>query len=195
MASEQVNHLSIVNVVNTQAMEKGKDNKGARKSLTYYMRSLHRDIGFLVIGLTLVYRQSGFLKSDVVETRTLSAGLSADDVGKVLHFKKIKVSGDDGRTILFSSDPTVYDGKYDRETGSVTFTEVRLPAVLNKLNQLHNTSSSGTVHWFVVLYGALLAFLALSAFWMFKPSTRQFRRGLALAAAGFVGAAVLVAVV
>jgi len=178
--------------------------KTTSRPLAYYMRILHRDIGFLMIGLTLafslsgillVYRQTDFLKSDTVVTRTVSGGLAAEEIGKTLRLRKIKVSSDDGRYVLFDSDPSVRDGKYDRETGAVTFTEKQLPSWLNKLNRLHKTGSSESIHWFVVLYGGLLTFLAISSLWMFKPSTRQFRRGLVFAASGVAAAAALVAVV
>ena len=180
------------------------ERKNKNRSLTYYMRILHRDIGFLLIGLTLVfslsgvllvYRQTDLLKSDTLVTRAVAADLSANDLGKTLHLRKVKIDGDDGRSLLFSSDPSVRDGRYDRETGSVTFIEKRLPSWLDKLNQLHKTSSSNAIHWFSVLYGVLLTFLAVSSFWMFKPSTRQFRRGMVFAAGGVVAAAALVSVV
>ena len=32
-----------------------------KKSIHYYMRGLHRDIGFFLIGLTLIYSISGVL--------------------------------------------------------------------------------------------------------------------------------------
>lgn len=174
------------------------------RSLAYYVRILHRDIGFLLVGLTLVfslsgilllYRQTDLLKSDTTVTRTLSAGLSAEEMGKALHLRKIKVGGDDGRYVLFSSDSSVRDGKYDRTRGAVTYTEKQLPLLLERLNQLHKTSSSDSIHWVIALYGVLLTFLAVSSFWMFKPSTRQFRRGLTFAVGGIAAAAALVATV
>jgi len=180
------------------------EQKNRKKSLTYYMRILHRDIGFLLIGLTLVfslsgillvYRQTDLLKSDTVVTRTVAGELSANDLVKALHLRKVKIDGDDGRYLQFSSDPAVRDGQYDRQSGAVTFVEKRLPSWLDKLNQLHKTSSSNTIHWFSVLYGVLLTFLAVSSFWMFKPSTRQFRRGMVFSAVGVAAAAALVSVV
>ena len=178
--------------------------RNTNKSLTYYMRILHRDIGFLLIGLTLVfslsgillvYRQTDLLKSDTEVARTLPGGLSANEVGKELHLRQLEVNGDDGQYILFSSAPALRDGKYDRASGTVSYTEKQLPTLLNKFNQLHKTNNSGFVHGFIVVYGVLLTFLAVSALWMFKPSTRHFRRGLTFAAAGFLAAAALVAVV
>lgn len=177
--------------------------KTSGKTLAYYMRILHRDIGFLMVGLTLVFASSGillvyrstdFLKSDTQVSRTLPAGLSADDLGRALHLRKAKVA-DDGRYLVFSSEPSVRDGKYDRESGAVAYTERKLPLLLERFNALHKTGSSATIHWFSVVYGVLLMFLAVSSFWMFKRSTRQFRRGLVFATVGFAGAAVLVIVV
>lgn len=49
--------------------------KKEKKSINHYMRSLHRDIGFFVIGLiviysisgvVLIYRDTNFLKHDAV---------------------------------------------------------------------------------------------------------------------------------
>jgi hypothetical protein len=168
------------------------------------VRILHRDIGFLLVGLTLVfslsgilllYRQTDLLKSDTTVSRTLSEGLSAEEMGKALHLRRIEVKDDDGRYVLFGSASSVHDGKYDRTSGAVTYTEKQLPPLLDRLNQLHKTSSSDSIHWVVALYGVLLTFLAVSSFWMFKPSTRQFRRGLAFAAGGIAAAVALVAAV
>lgn len=165
------------------------------KTLAYTMRVLHRDIGFLMIGLTLVfalsgillvYRSTGFMKSETQVTRTLAPALSIDDVGRALHLRQLKVGEDDGRRIAFSSEPMARDGSYDRQSGEVSYSAQQLPSLLEKLNALH---------WFSALYGVLLTFLALSSLWMFKPSTRQLRRGVVLAALGFAGAAAVVSAV
>jgi len=183
-------------------MEQETSNKTDNRPLSYYMRMLHRDIGFLVVGLTLVfslsgilllYRSTGFLKSDTAVSRTVEEGLSAQDIGRALHMRRLEIVSDDGRTVLFNGGLAVRDGKYDRQSGVVSYTEQKLPAALEKFTQLHKSSSKDAIHWFVVLYGVLLSFMAISSFWMFKPSTRQFRRGLVFAAVGVAVAAVLVA--
>lgn len=174
------------------------------RTLSHTMRILHRDIGFLMIGLTLafslsgillVYRSTGFMKSETQVTRTLDPALSIEDVGRALHLRKLTVGADDGRRIAFSSEPMARDGSYDRTTGEVSFSAQQLPTFLEKLNALHKTSSGSALHWFSLLYGVLLTFLAVSSLWMFKPSTRQFRRGLLFAGAGLVLAGALVAAV
>lgn len=180
------------------------DETPRKKTLPHIMRTLHRDIGFLMIGLTLVfalsgillvYRSTDFLKSETVVTRTLDPALSIEDVGRALHLRKVSVGEDDGRRIAFSSGPMARDGSYDRQTGEVSYTAKQLPTFLEKLNALHKTGNSTALHWFSVLFGVLLTFLAVSSFWMFKPSTRQFRRGVAFAAVGFVIAGALVSAV
>lgn len=177
-------------------------DKTGSKTLCYYMRLLHRDIGFLLIGLTLVYalsgillvyRSTGFMKSETVVTRTLDPALSIEEVGSALHLRKVSVGEDDGRRIAFSSGAMARDGSYDRETGEVSYTAQQLPTLLEKFNALHKTGSGSPLHWLAALYGVLLTFLAISSLWMFKPSTRQFRRGLTFSAIGLVLAGALVA--
>ena len=178
--------------------------KATGKTLTYTMRILHRDIGFLMIGLTLVfalsgillvYRSTDFMKSETQITRTLEPEMTIDDVGRALHLRKLNVGEDDGRRIAFSAGQMASDGHYDRQTGEVSYTAQQLPSVLEKLNALHKTGSGSPLHWFSVVYGVLLTFLAVSSFWMFKPKTRPFRRGLVLAGVGFAAAAALVATI
>ena len=188
----------------TIEMARASREKEGGKSLCYYMRLLHRDIGFLMIGLTLafslsgillVYRATDFMKSETQVTRTLDPALSIEDVGRALHLRKLSVGDDDGQRIAFSSGEMARDGSYDRTTGEVSYTAQQLPTFLEKLNALHKTSSGSALHWFSALYGVLLTFLAVSSLWMFKPSTRQFRRGLLLTAGGLVLAGALVAAV
>lgn len=178
--------------------------KAKGRTLSHTMRILHRDIGFLMIGLTLafslsgillVYRSTGFMKSEIQVTRTLDPALSINDVGRALHLRKLTVGDDDGRRIAFSSEPMARDGSYDRATGEVRYSAQQLPTFLEKLNALHKTGSGSALHWFSLLYGVLLTFLAVSSLWMFKPSTRPFRRGLLFSAAGLALAGALVAAV
>jgi hypothetical protein len=77
-----------------------------RKLLRYTMRSLHRDISFFLIGLTiiytisgilLIYRDSDFLKHEVNTEREIKPNLSESDLGMALHardFKVLKTEGD-----------------------------------------------------------------------------------------------------
>ncbi len=70
-----------------------------RKSVSVYrwMRILHRDIGFFVIGLTIIYcisgivltyRKTDFLKSETKVTRKIKPELQAEQLGEVLRLRR-----------------------------------------------------------------------------------------------------------
>jgi len=82
-------------------------------------------------------------------------------------------------------------GTYNQSTGVIRYTEKELPSVLNKLIILHRTTSGNITQWFIVIYATLLHFLAISSFWMYKPKTNHFCRGIYMADAGLVFAIIL----
>jgi hypothetical protein len=159
------------------------------KSTTSFMRALHRDIGFFVVGLTIVYSLSGivlvyrdtdFLKSEVRIERTLPANTAPDELGKMLRLKGFKVLKTEGDVLHFQ------EGTYNKATGLAVYQTKKLPSLLEKFVDLHKTMSGKITHWFAVVFGALLCFLAVSSFWMCKKGTNTFRRGIYVASAGVV---------
>lgn len=160
-----------------------------KKSTSYYMRSLHRDIGFFVIGLTiifsisgivLVFRDSDFLKFTQNNERKLEPNLEASDLGRILHKRDFKVQKTEGDIVYFDN------GTYNKATGVAAYTSKELPGFLNIFSAFHKSSSHDTMHPMVVIYGILLLFLALSSFWMFKIKSKYFKRGIYFAGAGFL---------
>ncbi len=158
-----------------------------KHSFTRWMRILHRDIGFFVVGLTIIYcvsgvlltyRGTGFLKSETQVEKTLAPGLAANSLGKELHMRGFKVTGQEGDSILFGN------GSYNTVTGVVTYTADEHPYLLRLFNSLHHVSSNDGRHWFTTLYAVALLFLALSSFWMYRPGNSHFKRGLAIAFCG-----------
>lgn len=167
----------------------------AKKSIYRIMRVLHRDIGFFVVGLTIIYcisgimltyRDTAFLKSETLVERNISPGLSANELGRALHLKDLEIVGQDDKMIRFTV------GNYNKETGAASYTNQEIPALLKALNSLHTTSSSSARSLFTVLYAGLLSFLALSSFWMYKPGTKMFRRGLIISLLGIVSSVFLI---
>lgn len=159
-----------------------------------YMRSLHRDIGFLVVGMTiiysisgvlLIYRDTGFLKSEKQVEKKLAPGISESELGMKLHLRNFKVMKTEGDILHFKN------GTYNKASGVAKYTENKLPAFLEKLTHVHKISSKSTVHWITAIYGLALLFLAISSFWMHKPKTKLFRRGMFFAAGGSVIAIIL----
>jgi hypothetical protein len=159
------------------------------KSMHRTMRALHRDAGFLVIGfviiyalsgIILIYRDTNFMKKEVVMERKLPPNLPDEQLGMQVRMPGFKVEKTAGEWVYFSG------GSYNRSTGMATMTmkQVRFP--FNKLIELHKIMSSKGIHWFTVVFGTVLIFMAISSLWMFKPGTKLFGRGLLLAGIGII---------
>ncbi|MDO9256237.1 MAG: hypothetical protein Q7U54_12040 [Bacteroidales bacterium] len=145
----------------------------SKKSLNYYMRSLHRDIGFIIVGLTiiysisgivLIYRETGFLKHVELIEKQLSTNINETELGGILRIRNMEGLKTEGDVVSFKN------GTYNKKTGIVKYSENALPTFLEKLNNLHKTSDKGITHWFITIFAVLLLFLAVSSFWMFKPN-------------------------
>lgn len=160
-----------------------------QKSISHYMRAFHRDIGFFVIGLTIIislsgiiqiYRQTDFLKKDTLVERKLPANTDENNLGMLLRMKKFKVQKIEGDNVYFNN------GTYNKATGIAKYSVKVLPIVLEKFNVFHKATHNQSFHWFLLVYGILLLFLAVSSFWMFKTGTKLFRRGIYISGAGIV---------
>lgn len=167
--------------------------ESSKYSVTKIMRILHRDIGFLMIGLTLVYGVSGIIllyrDTDLftiekqyiekIKPYTLS-----NELGKALELRRLRVTEERNDTIYFNY------GYYCQSSGEAVYTITTYPEFVWTINSFHKLKSRFTSHWFATFYGIMLLFLALSSLWMYKPSTKKFRRGLTLTAIGLVIAAI-----
>ncbi len=160
-----------------------------RKPVSYYVRALHRDVGFFVVGLVviyalsgivLVYRDTDLLMQNVQVQRQLSPGLEPSELGKMLRIRGFSVTKTEGDEVHFQN------GSYNKKTGLAQYTTRQLPFVLQKCVGFHKTVSGKITHWYAVLFGAMLCFLAVSSFWMHSNNTRMSRRGIVTALTGAV---------
>jgi len=165
------------------------------KSIVYYARSLHRDIGFLMLGLTLayalsgvilVYRETDFLKKQVIVQQTWPLQMSSQEIAGKLHARRFEVTGVEGDILKFQDGTNLKDGVYNRGTGEVSYLVKEFPVVVDRIIRLHKLSGSKMLHYLGVSYGVLLMFLAISALGMFKSNTTAFRRGAVLSCGGLV---------
>ncbi len=172
-------------------MEK-KTNKG---NIYRIMRALHRDIGFLSIGLTIVYALSGvlliyrntdFLKVERVEQKQLATNLAVNDLGAELKIRNFRVEREEGSVIYFGN------GSYDATTGKAVVTRKVYIPPFDKLVNLHKVTGTNKMSVVALIYGILLAFLALSSLFMFKFGTRKSKRGLVMIAVSVAATIVLV---
>lgn len=161
------------------------------------MRSLHRDIGFLTVGLTIVYALSGvlliyrntdFMKITRTEELLLDKNLTARDLGGQLRLRGFKVEREEGSVIYFAG------GSYDAQTGAaIVARKVYIPP-FNKLVELHKITGRSKVSPITAAYGVMLFFLAVSSLFMFKFGSKKSKRGILLMAGGIVLTVVLIVV-
>lgn len=171
------------------------NNPSETKSVTRTMRNLHRDIGFLVIGLTLmycisgitlIYREDGFLKFENKVETTIAQGLSGKELETALHLRRMKIEKQEDNIIYFNY------GEYDSLTGHVSYTTQEYPWIIQKFNALHLSPSAPAIHYFGIMYGILLLFLATSSLFMYRSGTKNARRGVTLATIGVIAAFVII---
>lgn len=170
------------------------NKKGKRKSINYYMRVLHRDIGFFIIGLIVIYSISGIvltfrdtnlLKFERQVERQMEPNMQANELGQTLRMRGFQVESENAEMINFGS------GTYNKETGLATYTVNELPAILESFNHLHKTASSSAASPFTAILGFLLLFMAVSSLWMFNSTSPHFKRAMVLTLVGIMASIAL----
>lgn len=166
-----------------------------KRTIHYYMRVLHRNIGYFLIGLVIIYALSGIiliyrdtdlLKTEVTVEKNLPANTDPSKLGEMLRIRDFKISKTEGNIVFFEN------GNFDKSTGLAKYvTKEPLPFV-NKFLSFHKPISRKPLHWVNLLFGISMLFMAISSFWMHKKGSALFRKGIYIAAAGFIIALVLV---
>ena len=160
-----------------------------KRSFAHYMRIWHRYAGFFIAGLvivyglsgiTLIFRDTDFLKKEKKITLNLATGINPSELGSTLRMRDFKVERLEGDIIYFKG------GSYNSATGAAEQTINELIFPLNKLTNLHKTPSKNIMHWFTLAFGIVMLFLAVSSIFMFKSGSKVFRKGLLTVAAGVV---------
>ncbi|WP_419175389.1 hypothetical protein [Desulfosediminicola sp.] len=176
-----------------------------RKTFSYsqYLRSLHRDIGYFVIGLTviftlsgllLVFRDTAFLKYPSVVKKDLQTEMGTGEVQSALKLKRVTVVDTEGETYrIVSGNEQI--GIYDLVSGKAEYTTYTYPNLVNKLNMLHKATFASAHSFLAIIYGILLLFLALSPLCFHRPGSRLFRRSLTYLGGGLVFAVAAIALV
>ena len=161
------------------------------------MRIYHRYLGFFLAGIMAVYALSGiilifrdtnFLKQEKQVNQQLKPGLSAEDLGKAIRIRDLKIESANGTVQNFKT------GTYDTATGAVSYTTKTLPKLVEKLTHLHKASTKDPLFYLNIFFGVSLLFFVISSFWMFMPKTSIFKKGLYFTLAGIVLTLVLLLV-
>jgi uncharacterized protein len=169
------------------------------RSWRYWNNVLHRDVGYLVAGLTLAYAISGVAVNHI-EDWNPNYSIGREEI----RFEPFVPSDREStvRTLLdrldlpepvdaFRRTPVhvelIYEGwkaEADVEAGTATVMRPRERAVLFDLNFLHLNRGKGLWTWIADVYGVLLAFLAISGMMVLRGRTGFAGRGKWLVAIG-----------
>jgi uncharacterized iron-regulated membrane protein len=154
------------------------------------MRIIHRYLGFFlagimamysISGILMIFRNTDFLKSEVLAETQLKPNLSVGELSTELRVKGgVKPEKTEGDVVYFK------DGNYNAKTGMATIKKKELPLILDKMEHLHKATTDSPVYWLNIFFGLSLLFFVISSFWMFLPNTSVFKKGLYFSLAGMV---------
>jgi len=152
------------------------------------MRIIHRYLGFFLVGIMamyaisgiiMIFRETDFLKKEVVSERQLEPNLTGGELSPKLRMA-VKVDKKEGDVLYFK------DGNYNTQTGVATIKKMELPLILDKMEHLHKATTNSPVYWLNIFFGVSLLFFVISSFWMFLPKTSVFKKGIYFSLAGMV---------
>ena len=129
-------------------------------------------IVYAISGIVLTFRNTDYLKKEIHITETLKPNIAAEDLGTALKKGRFEVDKEGGDLLYFQG------GTYNRKTGVADYTEKKLPILLEKMNNIHKMHSGHPLFWLGIFFGVSLLFFAVSAFWMFRPTTSIFKKGM-----------------
>jgi len=157
-------------------------------SFSFKIRTIHRYLGFFLSGIMAVYALSGifmvfrntdFLKTQVIEEQQLQPNLTAIQLPEVLK-KRVSLEKKEGDIIYFRN------GSYNQQTGLLTTQKQELPFLLEKMEDMHKATTNSPLYFLNIFFGVSLLFFVLSAFWMYTPKMSIFKKGFYFALGGFV---------
>jgi len=160
-----------------------------KKSFVHTVRILHRNIGFFILGfiiiytfsgITLIFRDTDFLKHEKKVKVTLPAETKPSELGQALKLREVRITETKEDVVYFQG------GSFNQKTGEAEYTIKELIFPFNKFTNLHKTPSKNPFHWFTLIIGVLLLFMAVSSFWMFTTRTKQFKKGMYTVFAGVI---------
>jgi uncharacterized protein len=163
-----------------------------------WLRIIHRDLGYFVVGITLVYAISGIILNHkkrgidpayrtVTVNDTLQSGMSIEELHlffkhHYVDYELNKVLPDQTRYQLFVKGGV---GSYNVETGIIYFEVYQIKPFVSFINKLHYNKKK---HWTIPadFFAGSLIFLALSGLFMVRGKNSIARNGKWYVLAGIV---------
>jgi hypothetical protein len=167
-----------------------------KRKIQRWFRILHRDIGYLTVGITLVYALSGFLLSHrklfpaakkEAFTIDLPPNLNSESLLKYweLNLPLIKLNNhkeSENNIQLFLERG---NGYYNKSNGETSYEIITRRPVISFLNQLHRNRKKGWPY-IADAYAFLLGFLAISGLFITNGKNGFLQRGIWLVSLGII---------
>jgi uncharacterized protein len=175
------------------------------KTLRRWNNALHRDIGYLAFGMTIIYAISGivlnhfksgdFVHPDYSQTfQSYNVPLPADntvtktyvmsilrDIGEEDHFKSFITGA--GYVNVYLTHGSLY---IDLKTGEADLQKKTPRYVIREFNLMHYNNIKKLFTWFSDLYAVALMFLAITGLFVLKGKNGIIKRGAWLTAIGIL---------
>ncbi|NOU30456.1 MAG: hypothetical protein HOO96_21350 [Polyangiaceae bacterium] len=181
--------------------------KPARKSKPFvrpWVRAIHRDFGYFVVGLTVIYAVSGLAVNHVADytdgdanfvkfERTVELGPLAGDDDAIARTVREKLAIEQAPKEVFRQGEDEVQISFDRPTRTVTVNpktghvheEGQRPRFFVRLaNWLHLNRGKKSWTYIADTYAVILLFLAISGLFMIPGRKGLIGRGLVIAIAG-----------
>lgn len=180
--------------------ETGKASKRARFKWRPWLRALHRDFGYLAVGLTLIYALSGLAVNHIADwdpnfenfarEHAVAAPLPDDDeeIARIVQ-EQLGIAGEPVDVYRVSDDQleVTFDDRtlYVTPSSGRVLEEGQEPRFfLRAANWLHLNRGKKAWTWFADGYAVVLVFLATSGMFMIPGRKGLIGRGAVLVALG-----------
>jgi uncharacterized protein len=184
--------------------ESGRIFGTIQRQYRVWLRAIHRDVGYLVVGLTFIYALSGIAINhlgswdpnfkSVAITKNLEGPFPEDEEALVTEIiSKLKLSEDEVQASFYDSDTifelALVDGsaRLNIKTGVIKIIGKESRFFLRVANWLHYNRGKATWTYIADAYAVLLLYLAISGAFILKGRKGIVGRGAILI---FIGAAV-----
>ncbi|WP_088654890.1 PepSY-associated TM helix domain-containing protein [Geofilum rhodophaeum] len=165
----------------------------AKNKIRLWLRRIHRDAGYLVVGITLVYALSGIFLHHKMGVKTTIATIQ---MAPKLNPDQLKIEWLNQSNLpsinLIDERPQQIQfyfpggmGHYQKGNGLAIFETYKDRPLVLFMSKLHENQVKG---WSIVadIYAVILAFLALSGLFMVPGKNGFLRRGIWWFAAGIL---------
>lgn len=164
--------------------------------LRKWIRIIHRDLGYFLVGISVIYGLSGYLLNHmdgkdpayhtIEATTMIDKHLNEKDLKKHLatlegvpQVNRILFSGNEFYKVMFDGGI----GAYSTKTGELSYELHQKRPFIYHINKLHYNKVSG---WTIIgdVFAFSLIFLAISGMFMVKGKNGLMKRGIWLVLAG-----------